>query len=371
MKTGIRIATAAALIAGTAALQAQAPAAEKPRVEVAFVLDSTGSMGGLIEGAKQKIWSIANSIVAQKPAPEVRIGLISYRDRGDLYITARYDLTDDIDAVFANLLAFNADGGGDGPESVNQALSEAVRLMSWSKDKNVLKIIFLVGDYPPHMDYSNDVKYPVSCEEAVKKGIIINTVQCGEYTETAPVWKEIARKAEGSYIALEQSGNMMEIATPFDVEISKVSAELGATVIAYGSTEAQAASREKLAKAAEAPAAVAADRSTFNLSTGGKAIQGRGDLVSDLDSGVVDVSKLKKDELPVEMQKMTPEEQKAYIAKQKAAREALNTKLADLGKKRAEYIEKEKARMLAAGKGDSFDQKVTEMIEKQAARLKK
>ena len=101
-------------------------AAGKPRVEVAFVLDSTGSMGGLIEGAKQKIWSIANSIIAQKPTPEVRIGLLTYRDRGDEYVTKRFDLTDDIDAVFRNLQSFAADGGGDDPESVNQALHEAV-----------------------------------------------------------------------------------------------------------------------------------------------------------------------------------------------------------------------------------------------------
>ena len=69
---------AAAMILAAAASYS----ATKPRVEVTFVLDSTGSMGGLIEGAKQKIWSIANSIVSQKPVPEVRIGLITYRDRG-------------------------------------------------------------------------------------------------------------------------------------------------------------------------------------------------------------------------------------------------------------------------------------------------
>ncbi|MGA2640709.1 MAG: VWA domain-containing protein, partial [Spirochaetia bacterium] len=67
--------------------------AARPRVEVAFVLDSTGSMGGLIEGAKQKIWSIANGIIAQKPTPEVRIGLVTYRDRGDEYVTKKFDLT--------------------------------------------------------------------------------------------------------------------------------------------------------------------------------------------------------------------------------------------------------------------------------------
>ena len=91
------------------------------------------------------------------------------------------------------LQSFTADGGGDDPESVNQALHDAVTGLSWSADRTVLKIIFLVGDYPPHMDYPDDVKYPESCRLAVKKDLIINTVQCGDVPETTPVWQDIAR----------------------------------------------------------------------------------------------------------------------------------------------------------------------------------
>src|SRR5689334_17712995 len=105
---------------------AEKPPEKKSQVQVCFVLDTTGSMGGLIEGAKAKIWTIANQIVKQKPTPEVKFALIGYRDRGDQYVTKLFDLTDDIDAVFKNLTAFQADGGGDEPESVNQAMDEAV-----------------------------------------------------------------------------------------------------------------------------------------------------------------------------------------------------------------------------------------------------
>ena len=74
------------------------PAADqsKPRIEVCFVLDTTGSMGGLIDGAKQKIWSIANEIVSAKPTPQLKLGLIGYRDRGDEYVVKSFNLTDDI-----------------------------------------------------------------------------------------------------------------------------------------------------------------------------------------------------------------------------------------------------------------------------------
>ncbi len=118
---------AAAAAPSAAAVQAEksAAAAKAPRIEVCFVLDTTGSMGGLIEGAKLKIWSIANQMVAAKPTPNLKIALIGYRDRGDEYVTRLYGLSEDIDAVYANLQKFQAGGGGDTPESVNQALHEA------------------------------------------------------------------------------------------------------------------------------------------------------------------------------------------------------------------------------------------------------
>ncbi len=107
----------------------------KPRMEVCFVLDTTGSMTGLIEGAKQKIWSIANEMVSAKPTPELRLGLVAFRDRGDDYVTKDFDLTNDIDAIYGQLQSFHAAGGGDTPESVNEALDDAVRKMLWSTDK--------------------------------------------------------------------------------------------------------------------------------------------------------------------------------------------------------------------------------------------
>ncbi len=124
--------------------------AKKPSIEVCFVLDTTGSMSGLIAGAKQKIWSVANMMISGKPTPKIKIGLIGYRDKTDSYITKTYPLSEDIDDIYAKLTAFQAQGGGDTPEAVNQALHEAVHKMKWSKSRDVLKIIFLVGDAPPH-----------------------------------------------------------------------------------------------------------------------------------------------------------------------------------------------------------------------------
>src|SRR3982750_4271719 len=94
-----------AAIAFTNRLRADPPASQSAAksVEVCFVLDTTGSMSGLIDGAKRKIWSIANSIVAANHGGSVRFALVPYRDRGDQYVTKVFDLTDDLDSVFANL----------------------------------------------------------------------------------------------------------------------------------------------------------------------------------------------------------------------------------------------------------------------------
>lgn len=130
------------------ALLAASPSSDDDKarkIEVCFVLDTTGSMGPLIDGAKQKIWSITSQMATAKPAPHIKLGLIGFRDRGDQYVTKVFDLTDDLDDVYGNLIAFQAAGGGDIPESVNQALNEAVTRISWSKDRDTLRVIFLVG----------------------------------------------------------------------------------------------------------------------------------------------------------------------------------------------------------------------------------
>src|SRR4051794_28412760 len=148
------------------------------RIEVVFVLDTTGSMGGLIAAAKEKIWSIASTLAQAKQAPEISMGLVAYRDRGDAYVTQVVDLDKDLDSMYAKLMQFRADGGGDSPESVNQALDEAINKISWSQDSSTYRVVFLVGDAPPHMDYQDDVKYTTSVAAAAAKGIVVNTIQC-------------------------------------------------------------------------------------------------------------------------------------------------------------------------------------------------
>src|SRR4051794_25069163 len=286
----------------------------KPHIEVCFVLDTTGSMGGLIEGAKQKIWSIANEMISAQPTPELKLGLIGYRDRGDDYVVKSISLTDDIDAIYGHLRQFQAAGGGDAPESVNEALVEAIHKMPWSSDNKVLKIIFLVGDAPPHMDYPNGPKYPDLCREAAKKDLIINTIQCGEMAETKPIWQEIAKMSEGSYAGISQSGNVAVISTPMDKELSRLNERIGTTLIPYGDSKLQAEVHEKYAMAASAPVSAMADRLTYNSKTG-KAVQGRGELVDALNDKTLKLEEIDQKQLPTELQKLDRDELQKQIRK--------------------------------------------------------
>jgi hypothetical protein len=361
------VATVAAMAMVLICLPFTIEAGAAPQIEVCFVLDTTGSMGGLIEGAKAKIWSIANQMVAAKPTPELKIALVAYRDRGDDYVTRLFDLSDDIDAVYENLQSFRASGGGDTPESVNQALHEAVTRVGWSSDKKVLKIIFLVGDCPPHMDYQDDVKYDETCQTAVRNDLIINTVQCGQHAATTPIWQEIGRLAEGSFVAIGQTGDMEIINSPMDEKLAELNVAIGTTLVPYGKREQQriVMAKQKAAESAAAPAA--ADRLAYNMATR-KAVQGGGDLVDDLKNGAVKLEDLDKDELPPALRDLSPEKQQAYIDTQAESRAKIQAEINELLKQRKAYIDARMRELAGSGGGSAFDQQVTRMIQEQAGR---
>lgn len=345
----------------------EAPApAEKPRVQVCFVLDTTGSMSGLIEGAKRKIWSIANQIIEAEPTPNLEVSLLAYRDRGDAYITTIFDLTNDMDAVYAKLAGFVADGGGDGPESVNQALREAVDKIAWSEGEEVLRLIFLVGDAPPHMDYEDDVKYPDTCGSARGKDIIINTVQCGSMGGTAEIWQEIATATGGSYVAIQQDGGMTAIETPMDAELAQLNVALGETIIAYGSAEMRRGVHTKQSLAEDAVMEAAAARLSYNVAMG-CVVQGGGDLIDALDQALLTFEEVDLKLLPEDLQSLDTAALLAHVDSKRGERQQVQARINTLLTERQAFIDAERRRLAEEGKGDAFDAKVLEILKEQAA----
>lgn len=367
-RTGRRLLAAAlaVLFLSLPAAAADKPARKKaPQVEVVFCLDTTGSMGGLIEGAKQKIWAISNQIANGKPTPRLKIGLVAYRDRGDTYVTKVIDLTEDLDAIHTQLQTFKADGGGDFPESVNQALYESVTKIKWSTDPQTLRMIFLVGDAPPHMDYQDDVKYPESCKKAVKKGIIINTVQCGGHGDTRKYWEEICKLGGGNYVQIAADGGVVAIATPFDKELAQINTEMARSTLTYGDKEVRDRGEAKKGAAEKLPAGAAAERAAFAGKSGRVATY---DLLDAVDAGRVNLKKIKKEHLPLELRKLTLKERKTYLNKLRTRRAALTKKALELDKKRAAYIKEQLDKDKNKAK-DGFDRQVLLILQKQAKKF--
>lgn len=335
--------------------------AASPRVEVVFVLDTTGSMGGLIEGAKQKIWWLANQILDGEPAPEIKVGLVAYRDKGDEYVTRVVDLNEDLDTVYGQLMSFRAQGGGDGPEHVNRALHEAVHEVTWSEDDETLKIIFLVGDAPPHIDYEDQYDYEVACEDAVTRDIIVNTIQCGQVPETTNYWNEIARLGEGEFTSVEQSGGMRAIRTPFDDELASLSRKLDGTVVFYGDASSREAEEASLETMAGLAPSVAADRVDYKA-RGGR--MSASDLVDAVREGRVSLESIEADQLPEEMEDMSDEERTEYLEEKERERGEIRGRIEELTGERDAYIAEQIA---SAGAEGSFDAQVLRMIQTQAA----
>ena len=341
---------------------------DKPKVDVVFVLDTTGSMAGLIQTAKEKIWSIATTMSSAQQAPEIRIGLVAYRDRTDSYVTKVVDLSTDLDSVYAALMDFQADGGGDTPESVNAALYDAVHNMSWSQDEQAYQVIFLVGDAPPHMDY-NEVRYPEIVASAIEKGIVVNTIQCGEIPMTVEPWTQIASLSHGEFFQVEQAGGAVAFTTPYDEEIAVLSAKLDDTRLYYGTAEEKEKMQGKVAATDKlnegASFASRARRGVFNASAGGKAnLVGDNELVDAVASGSVDLDELEEDSLPEALKPMARAEQEAYVVGLAEERAYLQRQIQDLSHDRDGYLAKKVEE--AGGMKSSLDKKLYDAVKDQA-----
>lgn len=344
--------------------QQAATQSDRPEIEVAFVLDTTSSMSGLIEGAKAKIWSIASRIARGQPTPRLKVGLVAYRDRGDAYVTKRFDLTTDLDSIFIELRQLRAEGGGDTPEHVGRGLGEAVKLLSWDQRPTTMKMIFLVGDAPPHDDYNDGWNSREWAKAAAQKGIIVNTIRCGTDPDTEQAWREISRLADGSFSSIDQSGGVEVTATPYDAKLSELNAAIAEKTLYAGDAPARHKAAEKARAVAAMPAASAADRLSYMaVSNEGAAAPAAETGTRDLTAEPEAVAKMKDAELPEELRALPKAEQMKKATQLATERKALEAEATKLNNEREAWLSKN-----ATGKADSFDAQVMGEVKKKAAK---
>lgn len=177
------------------------------QLDVVFLIDATGSMSDEISQLKDNILSISAQIEALPGDPDVRFGLVHYRDRGDSYVVRSSDFTGNVQRFQRDLQQVSAGGGGDDPESMNEALHVAVNQMSW-RVENTVSLVFLVADAPPHLDYSQDYDYAATMMNAAELGIKIFPIGSrldgnGQYQQQAEyIFRQIAQFTGGNFIFL-------------------------------------------------------------------------------------------------------------------------------------------------------------------------
>jgi hypothetical protein len=342
------------------------PANAPPHVDLVFALDTTGSMGGLIAGAKAKIWQIARLAQEGKPTPKLRLGLVAYRDRGDEYVTRVLDLTSDMDKAYATLSEFVAAGGGDGPEHVIKGLHDAVDQVSWSSDAGAIKIVYLVGDAPPHFDYDDGLTLKGVLADATHKGVVINTIRCGNDSDTLAAWKQIASASGGEVATIESSGGVAVVATPYDAELARLNAELAKTEVHYGSARERRDADDVVRKNLAAPAPAQADRAGFYGSLAGSmAGPTKHDLAAGAGGSAVAsaVAAVPTADLPDELQAMGSEDRLRYVEQKQKDRADVLSRMRAANVKREAWLKA----AAPAPSATSFDSKVYSSLKKAGA----
>jgi hypothetical protein len=357
-----------ALALGTASA-ARAEEAEKPRIDMVFCIDCSGSMGPVIETAKQKVWAIVNEIARARPAPVLRIGLLGYGNADQAY--RKFDLSDDLDTVYKNLVTFKDEGWGQ--EYVGRAIQKATTEMQWASGKQILKVIYVVGNETARQG-PTEWDYATTAPAAIRQGIMVNAIYCGS-AGGEETWREFARMADGQYLAIAASGGAIALQTPFDAELDTLSKRLNTTYVAYGAMgrlgrENQVAQDNNARQVGGVRIAAERALSKASLQYNNR----KWDLVDASQEKDFDWSKIKDEDLPEEMRKLTLAQRKAYVQKKVDERKTVQEQIRTLAAKRDTYL-KEETRKQGLKGDQAFDEAVrrsiTEQAEKKGFRFEK
>ncbi|MBU2495534.1 MAG: VWA domain-containing protein [Candidatus Omnitrophica bacterium] len=352
-----------------AALKVRVP--ERPVVQVAILLDTSGSMSGLIEQAKSELWKIVNELSSARKggaAPQVQVALYEYGKSSlpasEGYLRMILPLTTDLDKVSEELFALTTNGGD---EYCGQVIRSACQGLNWSGSGQDYKVIFIAGNEP---FTQGEVDYKKSCRETIAKGIIVNTIFCGNYNEGLNTgWKDGADLADGRYLNIDHNTQAVRIDAPQDKEIALLGSQLNRTYLAYGAAGSVGAARqEEQDQNARAMApAIAAERVVAKSSA--SYLNSSWDLVDAHREGKVKIEDLKESELPAEMKPMTNSERKAYLEKTEKERRQIQETINRLNAERKKYVA---LQLKNQGKntGSSFGAAVVKVVQEQAAARK-
>ncbi len=339
------------------------------KIQIALLLDTSGSMDGLIDQAKSQLWLIVNELALAKydnEQPTLEIALYEYGNDSNPskkgYIRKVCDLTTDLDKISEELFALTTNGG---EEYCGQVIEVATDELQWSDSRKDLKIIFIAGNEEFNQ---GKVLYTESCSETAKGGIVVNTIFCGDYEEGISLhWKDGAKLTNGEYMNIDQNQETAYIETPYDDEILGLNKNLNGTYIAFG-TEGEEMQARQLKQDENAQTFGSSNSVTRSISKSKKKVYSNSnwDLVDATDEEDFDINEIKKEQLPEEMKTMNEKEKKEYIAIKSEERSAIQDSIKILDSKRKVFIAEEKRKLAENGEDNSLNGAMIKAIRKQA-----
>jgi hypothetical protein len=342
------------------------PQTAKPEIQLAILLDTSGSMDGLIGQAKSRLWKIVNELAAAKKdglTPLLQVALYEYGQdslpAASGYMRRIVPLTNDLDRISEELFKLKTNGG---QEYCGQVIREAVNDLLWNKQKDSLKLIFIAGNEP---FTQGSIAYKNSCREAIARGIIINTIFCGNYQEGLQTdWKAGADLADGHYLAIDADQSPPPVTAPQDSEIARLSQELNQTYLGYGKdgSGGKARQKEQDMNAAALSGEVVAQRAAAKASP--QYSNSAWDLVDAKKAGQVKLEEMAEADLPQEMKGMSVPERNEYVAALQSKREMLQKKIARLHNEREQFVADKLKNQAAL---NTLDSAIIHALRRQAA----
>jgi hypothetical protein len=370
MRAGLFAAAVALFLSPALQAGPAAPADRGKSIDVAICLDTSNSMDGLIDSAKRKLWAIVNDLAKIEPAPTLRVALYSYGnnayDPKKGWVRKDVDLTNDLDEVYKQLNALRTFGG---EEYVARVTRDAIADLKWCEDKDALRIIFVCGNEP--VDQDKEVSLESVASTAKTKNIVINTIYAGpaDHSETLG-WKNYAQLTGGRYANIDQDRNAKQttIKSPFDEEIQKLATKINETYCWYGAKGLAACENQR---AQDENAAKNSKEATLErgVTKAGRLYKNaEADLIDRMQSEKdFDLKKIKDEDLPEELKKLKPEEREPYLKKKATERAEIQKKIAELGSKRAKYLEEERKKGPKSAADKAFDEALRSMLKEQTA----
>ncbi|MBT8261670.1 MAG: VWA domain-containing protein [Bacteroidia bacterium] len=321
------------------------PVVEKHYIKVALLLDTSNSMDGLIDQAKAQLWEIVNELSYAKcrnERPNLQIALYEYGNDNlnsrNGYIRKILGFTEDLDDVSKELFSLTTNGGS---EYCGTVIHSSIKQLDWGNDADDLKMIFIAGNEP---FTQGKINYKDAALEAREKDIVVNTIFCGDYKHgISSKWQHGAQLAYGDYMAINHNRHTVHIASPFDDLILQLNIKLNGTYIPYGSH-----GRMKIAMQEEQDANAAgynkANAVSRTVTKGSHLYKNSSwDLVDAEKEQGFSYDKLKNEDLPENLQGKSKAEIKAFVAKQRKEREAIQQEIANLNEKRRKFIAEKKS----------------------------